>query len=101
MNDNVKVIGVYNIDDNNDAHLIELEINEKPSLIDIGMFTQEVINVPEDEWQVAYDEHYLNSTGEKIIGDYLNLPQNNMAPTRLAFIFYQFFFTAAISIRRD
>lgn len=88
MNDKVKVIGIYKIQENDDVHLIELEINEKPSIIDVGKFTQETPNVQREDWQVAYDEHYLTSAGDKVIGDYLRLPENDKSPTRLTFFLY-------------
>ncbi len=88
MNDKLNIIGVYEIEGHKDVHLIELLINEKPSLIDVGQFTQENPSQPKDKWQVAYDEYYLNSTGEKVIGDFFDLPINDNTPTRLTFFLY-------------
>ena len=88
MNDKLNIIGVYEIEGHKDVHLIELQINEKPSLIDVGQFTQENPSQPKDDWQVAYDEYYLNSIGDKVIGDFLNLPLNDNIPTRLIFFLY-------------
>lgn len=88
MNDKLNIIGVYDIEGHEDVHLIELLINEKPSLIDIGQFTQENHSQPKDNWQVAYDEYYLNFAGDKVIGDCIDLPINDDVPTRLTFFLY-------------
>lgn len=88
MKGKVSIIGVYPIQNKADVHFIELEIDEKPSLVDIGVFTQETPDRPRQDWQAAYDEHYLNSSGDDIIGDSMNLPEEDDAPTRLAFFLY-------------
>jgi len=90
MGKKIDIIGIYQIPNNADVHLIELEIDEKPSLIRVGEFTQAVPNSPREDWQAACDECYLNSIGDKIIGDYFRLPENDEAPTKLAFfLFYK------------
>ena len=73
MNNDIKIIGVYRVPNNSEVYLIELAINEKPSLIEVGKFTQENPNQPRGNWQVAYDEYYLNASGDKVIGDYFSL----------------------------
>lgn len=88
MNEKVKVIGVYHVEGYSDVHLIELEIWEKPSSIDMEEITQEIPNRERLDWQAPYDEHYLNTTGDKVIGDYFKLPVSDTQPTRLVFFMY-------------
>lgn len=83
-----KVIGVYTVAEEPNVHLVELELQEKPSLIGVGSFTQENPNIPRDNWQIAYDEYYLNAEGEKVIGNYNSLPGKDDIPTRLTFFMY-------------
>ncbi|HLL61345.1 MAG TPA: hypothetical protein VK338_06525 [Candidatus Nitrosocosmicus sp.] len=81
--DRIKIIGVYTIPNNKDVHLIELIINASPNKFDVIEFTQEDPAQPKDNWQVAYDEHYLNKDGTKIIE-----VVDNQSPTRIAFFIY-------------
>jgi hypothetical protein len=84
----LQVIGVYKIEENADVHLIELIMPAIPSEVQVDEITQEISDEPRENWQVAYDERYLNSTGDKIIGDYFDLPKENVWPTRIAFFLY-------------
>lgn len=78
----IEVIGVYKV--NEDVHLIEVSVSNKPSEVDVGGFTQEVEGEPRENWQVAYDEQYLNETGDELLVD---PPQDNV-PFRLIFFLY-------------
>lgn len=82
----IEVIGVYPI--NEDVHLIEVRLQAKPSELDMGKFTQENPDLPRGSWQVAYDEQYLNESGDQVIGDGSNMPEEDRAPTRVAFFLY-------------
>jgi hypothetical protein len=50
----------------NDIYLFEVEIDEPDASFDPGLFTQEDAGRPRDDWQVAYDEKYLNVEGSSI-----------------------------------
>ena len=91
----VEIIGVYAVND--EVHLIELKVDRKPSEVNVEGFTQEVQGVSEEEWQVAYDEYYLNDDGEITIGDFFNKPEKNSSPTRLTFFLYFVDFTTPLS----
>lgn len=65
----VEVVGVYEVPDNPDASLVEVTSDRSPSGIDLTGFTQEVPNVDRAEWQVPYDERYLNEDGTEEIGE--------------------------------
>ena len=65
---NVKLLGVYKVKGHEDVFLVECYIDCAPKDIDMIDFTQEEDDLPKDEWQVAYDEKYLNESGDAIIG---------------------------------
>ena len=88
INDKVKIVGIYKVQENADVHMIELEVHERSSLIDVSTFTQEIPDKPASGWQAAYDEYYLNSTGDAVIGDFISLPERDDGTTRLVFFFY-------------
>ncbi|MCL2679184.1 MAG: hypothetical protein FWF18_02705 [Dehalococcoidia bacterium] len=89
IKDSVNLIGVYQINKMADVHLIEMMINQSPIEVDVSSFTQKNDELSEDEWQTAYDEHYLNKDGEEVIGrfgDQHSLSKFNF--TRIAFFMY-------------
>jgi hypothetical protein len=90
----VEIIGVYPI--NPDVHLIELKLDNKPSEINLDDFRQRIPNVPRENWQAAYDEHFLNETGNQVIGDFFKKPLEDKPPTRLIFFLYFVNFEAAL-----
>ena len=69
--------------------MLELVINTSADEIDLALFTQADESLPEDEWQVAYDEHYLNTDGTEIVGDFIEKPKNSEQKTRI--VFYMWF----------
>ncbi|HLL60679.1 MAG TPA: hypothetical protein VK338_03095 [Candidatus Nitrosocosmicus sp.] len=79
----VNVIGIYTVPKNKDVHLIELMVNASLKEFDMVDFTQEDLTQPRDNWQVAYDEQYLNRDGTEVIQD-----SNNKSTTRVAFFMY-------------
>lgn len=95
-NKNVKVIGVYRIVEDRDVHLIEIEVQETPSKVNMDSFTQSIQGKPKDFWQVAYDEHYLNSDGTKVIGKMGSIPTDNESSTRVAFFMFYIKFNKPI-----
>jgi len=79
--------GVYSVANNQDVHLIELTFNSPPEKIDVGLITQTIQGQDEGDWQTPWDEKYLDVKGEKIIGDYAEIP-NAQTTTRLVFFFH-------------
>ncbi len=65
---NAKLLGVYKVKRNKEVLLLEFYIDCAPKDIDMGEFTQEAEGLPKIEWQVAYDEKYLNEDGDTVIG---------------------------------
>jgi hypothetical protein len=92
MSDKVTVIGVYPVPGNTDVHMIEVLVNARPSEFDVGKFTQENPSLPQDSWQVAWSEYYLNESGDIVIGDYFNEPSGDTESTRLVFYLFDIVF---------
>ena len=90
----VTVIGVYNVPDTEDVALVEVDVDRSPSGVDVGTFTQEDPGVDQANWQVPYDERYLNADGTREIGERWATgwdPQPGVvepATTRLVFFFH-------------
>jgi hypothetical protein len=79
--------GIYPVDNNADVHLLEITFDESPSNVDVGQITQEAKGLPRDSWQSPWDEKYLDEKGERVIGDYAEVPKAG-AQTRLLFFFH-------------
>ena len=84
----IKIIGNYKVESDEPCHLLELEIRNPTDGFDLGSITQEISDEDIDNWQVPYDEHYLNIEGEKPIDpDYPDeMPNSDML--RVAFYFH-------------
>lgn len=87
-NQTVELIGVYSVEENEDVSLIELRIHKRANEIDLTDFTQELENEPRLNWQAPFGERFLDSEGETIIGDDIDMPQLSLDTTRLTFFFY-------------
>lgn len=84
----VKLIGLYSVDENPEASLLELLINRRADQINIEEFTQEIQNEPRNSWQAPFGEKYLSLDGETIIGDDFDLPKFFTDTTRITFFIY-------------
>ena len=89
----VEVVGVYSVPDNPDVSLIELTVDAPPSTVDVGGFTQQDPNEERANWQVPYDERYLNTEGTGEIGErwasWSTQPDvEEPSTTRLVFFFH-------------
>jgi hypothetical protein len=61
----VTVIGVYPVDEAEEpCHLIEVAVSGR-GRFEPGMCTQESPCVPEENWQVPWDEHLLTADGAR------------------------------------
>jgi hypothetical protein len=68
------------------VHLIEAEVDARPTDVDVGRFTQEDPALPQAFWQVAYEERYLNEDGTE--AGYSPRDAPDAAPPRLAFFLH-------------
>ncbi len=64
-NKKLKILGVYKVEDCTNVHLIEIQY--RGDSIDIDKFTQEIESEDKSNWQVIYDEQFLNEEGTEII----------------------------------
>jgi hypothetical protein len=83
-----ELIGIYIVDGYKNVHLIELVIKAKYTGIDIGKFTQKQEGIDQSEWQLPWDEKYLNPTGTEISGDWVNPPTVIENTTLFTFFFH-------------
>ena len=86
----INLIGFYKIAEYKNVHLLEFEISSIGSDFDIDDFTQKLPNVDSMNWQVPYDELFLNKNGSEIIGDYRTDINALEKPFRLVFYFHYF-----------
>ena len=84
----VQFLGIYEVKSNPDVLLIEMLIKSPLRNINVSAFTQRNDSLPEDSWQAAYDEHFLNEDGTRVIGNFAD--QSNVVgeETRIAFFMY-------------
>lgn len=80
--------GVFPILNEKDVYLFEMIIDDVPANVDFLLFCQKDDNLPEDEWQVPYNEQYLNQEGTAVIGDAINDKNTDDEKTRVAFFMY-------------
>lgn len=60
----IEVLGVYPvIGAEEPCHLLEVAVTGVSDDWDVGGFTQQMEGVDRSNWQVAYDEHFLNEGG--------------------------------------
>lgn len=88
MANEVNLIGVYRVAAQPYAYLLELIIKAKHTEIPVNKFTQRREGVEEDEWQVPWDEKYLNEAGDAVTGDWMNAPETVTGTTRLVFFLH-------------
>jgi hypothetical protein len=96
MNTSVEIIGTYVVQPEPPTHLVEVLIRNSTGVFDVGTFTQEVADLPRSHWQVAYDEHILDASGEAIIADgFFSRGQSALwtGDVRLAFFFHHLDFS--------
>jgi len=86
---NVRLLGVYRVEDTDeDVHLFELLIDASPKDVNVGAILQKDPALRKDNWQVAYDERYLNEDGTEVIGDYFDRNELKGDRTRITFFLY-------------
>lgn len=85
MSASVNVVGVYGVPEEPDVYLVEVVVDRRPSEVDVGAFTQEEPGSPREDWQVPWMEHYPNADGTELAAEVFEVPDDDAAPTRLAF----------------
>jgi hypothetical protein len=83
-----RMIGAYRVRSSEPCHLVELEITGVSSQIDLSEITQEVPGQPRSNWQVPYDEQYLDVSGKRPIDPSKPWAQPQEPDFRLVFFFH-------------
>ena len=112
----VEILGIYPVEADEPCHLVELIVRESDRRFDVGAFTQEIPDEPRDDWQVPWDELFLDADGNSTVADHswsgdlrivfffhyldqrrplitpfgdYSLPDETPRPARLAFLEYE------------
>jgi hypothetical protein len=89
--ESIEIVGVHKVYTHDPCYLIEIIIHSSRKKIDMIDFTQEIPGVPESNWQVPYDDMFLNSEGTAVIGDVIIDGRNEelwIGDVRIAFFFH-------------
>ena len=84
----VELIGIYHVSGQKDVHLIELGIKTNHANVDIGQITQMEDWVDPLDWQIPWDEKFLNTEGTKTTEDGMDSSSDNSDYTRLTFFLH-------------
>ena len=84
----IQLIGVYKTNETSNIYLLEFIINSSPIDVDVSSFVQKDDTISKESWQTAYDEHFLNDDGTKVIGTFLNQESLTGDKTRMVFFMY-------------
>jgi len=63
----IEIVGVHPVDAPEPCHLIEMIASDTDIESLMGEITQEVPGEQRDNWQAAYDEHYLDASGSAVL----------------------------------
>ena len=82
----IEVVGVYPVQAPERCHLVELLVHKADVEFDIGSITQEVRGQPKENWQVPWDEHFLEHDKERVINS--ENPDSPPAQTKFRVVFF-------------
>jgi len=85
---NVEVLGVHPVEAPEPCHLVELQVDQAEASFEIDAVTQETPGQPRDNWQVPWDEHFLNSDGSALFNPTAPELRPSVAKFRVAFFFH-------------
>ncbi len=89
MSTEVEVVGVHPVDAPEPCHLIEVVIRHAPDLINLSDFTQEIPDLPPANWQVPWDERYLDALGTRVLDPgFVSFQVTAVSDFRIAFFFH-------------
>ena len=92
MADSVEVVGVYEVPDAPDAHLVEVRSATPPDALDVGEFTQEQPEQPHEDWQAPWMERWLDPSGEQVLTEEFDPPPDGLSESRLVFFLHDLSF---------
>ncbi len=85
----VEILGVYPVLDYADVYMFEVRAPAHYAEFDLLDFMQPDAERDPGDWVTADDERYLNPTGDRVIGDHFNRPDEEHESTRVAFFLEQ------------
>ncbi len=86
--DQINLLGVYSVPEKQEVYLLEFMIKTPPENIVVDEFTQVLVGLDRSNWQVPWDEKYLDESGQEIIGDWLEIPKGHQGNSRFTFFFH-------------
>jgi hypothetical protein len=87
----IKVIGVYPIENEEPVHLVEFFVLGAQGIFKVGDITQEIPDQPPANWQCPYMEQILSSSGDEVLADDYEASERAdlwKGDMRLAFFFH-------------
>lgn len=82
------IVGVYPVASPEPCHLIEIAVSHCQTNLDICSITQAAEGQPRSNWQVPYDECFLDVAGKQSICPVRSDEQPDVDQFRLAFFFH-------------
>lgn len=84
----IEILGVHPVEAEEPCHLIELVAHDSDLETLVAEITQEVPGEPRDNWQAAYDEHYLDRSGHEVLTPHYAAQVPPGRDARVAFYFH-------------
>ncbi len=91
-----EIIGVYPVIAPEPCHLIEMVVTQMSGEIDFMQITQPRKGKPKENWQVPYDEAFLNPSGDAFVDALNQYAQPAGRNFRVAFFFHYLDQTASL-----
>ena len=87
----VEIIGVHPVEAKEPCHLVELWIRDCAGSAEMSDFTQADPNTTSSNWQVPWDDSFLNADGDEVVGEVMLEGDRNptlwRGDVRIAFFF--------------
>jgi len=84
----VEIVGIYPVEADEPCYLVECIVQGPKASRLIGSFTQELSGQPRANWQVPYDEHFLDSEGTSALNPAGPAHPPTESTARVAFFFH-------------
>jgi hypothetical protein len=84
----LSVVGVHRIPAAEPVHLIEILVTGCEASFDVGLITQAVAGLRRENWQVPWDEHFLDTSGSLVLNASHPAALPHIPDFRIAFFFH-------------
>jgi hypothetical protein len=88
MADAVEIVGIYEVADAADAHLLEVRSVTPPNELHLDALTQEDPGHPRENWQAPWMERWLDPSGEQVLTEAFDPPPEGLCESRLVFFLH-------------